>query len=519
MTGLALGSMRALLLFVLLLGTAGPDAISATGHWQPPGIRATTTTLGEVWAKARMVAPPIEMRESYQVSRTSGPSSVTTTLLERGADFLAQTRIGTAVYETGRSAGARWSRGPTGLVRLTGADITNDDDLDRWPVALFPIAAADCTLIGEVDNPTPAWVLRYEPHGDAPRWLYIDEVSGAVMREIVRDGIRVVTTAFDPHPGSDRPSHWTISGSEHDLDVSLVSGVASNLANGPALTIPTSRGVLVTLPPGATSVPAKFIGPNIFVSVQIGDRTEQFALDTGTSDIEIDRLAAIRRGMSGVFDHLVVPEMRVGDLRLRNVPIVTAAGLSGGEYSGLLGYDFFAGHIVHIDYRRARVELYPRSGFTEPAGATRLATDYSEGVPLVTARIGTAVGHRFLLDTGSPRVVIARYFAERDGQPRDTYGITGPPGPVHSETYLEGNVFTRAIKLGSIELGTTSISDDNAGLEDRDDATIDTSIETPFDGIIGTDVMARFEWWFDYDGGQLWLRPTIGMARPLALPG
>src|SRR5471032_1384840 len=44
-SGLAVGSMRALLLFVLLLGVAGPDAISATAHWQPPGIRPSDTTL------------------------------------------------------------------------------------------------------------------------------------------------------------------------------------------------------------------------------------------------------------------------------------------------------------------------------------------------------------------------------------------------------------------------------------------------------------------------------------------
>jgi hypothetical protein len=34
------------------------------------------------------------------------------------------------------------------------------------------------------------------------------------------------------------------------------------------------------------------------------------------------------------------------------------------------------------------------------------------------------------------------------------------------------------------------------------------AIEIPLDGIIGTRILNRFEWWFDYDGGRLWFQPT-----------
>jgi hypothetical protein len=502
--------MRTLLLVLLLLGVAGAGPVSATGHWKPADIHPTPATLTDVLAKAHPA--PFDSRDDVYAIVRQGVR-VTSTLRRRGADYLAQTLLGSATYTTGRSSGVLWSRGTNGLVRLTGADISNGDDLDRWPAAIFPLDPGACVLAGEAGVPNPAWVIQYGAPGDAPRWIYIDEASGAIVREIIRDGIKMVTTAFDPAENSGRPTHWQVAGGEHDLDVRLVSQGPGDPSMGTSIPIPISVSPHVALAPGATVVPARFAGREILVPVRIGERVDQFALDTGTSDVEIDRLTAAGRGMPAVFDHAVIGEMTIGSVHFHDMPIIQSTGLSAGPERGLLGFDFFAGHIVHIDYAHERLELYARPGFKAPANAARLSADYREGVPLVTARIGRAMGRRFLLDIGSPRVVIARYFAERDGQATETYDVDGPPGPLRGENYLEGLVVTRTIKLRALALGPYTISIDSADLEERHDETIDTAIETPFDGIIGTDVMARFEWWFDYDGGAVWLRPALALPR------
>ncbi len=34
------------------------------------------------------------------------------------------------------------------------------------------------------------------------------------------------------------------------------------------------------------------------------------------------------------------------------------------------------------------------------------------------------------------------------------------------------------------------------------------NLDIPLDGILGNDVLKHFEWWYDYDGERLWLRPS-----------
>jgi len=498
--GPAHGGMRALLLFVFLLGAAEPAGGPGDGHWQPPGLQASSATVATVFGGASLGGREQGI-ERYRIVRGAG--AVDTDVTRVGADYLTRTVIAGQVYEFGRAAGVRWSRGPNGLVRLTGSDLAGDD-LDRWPAAVFPIAATDCMVAGESDAPIPAWVLRYQHAGDAPRWLYVDRASRVIVREVMRDGVRVQTTSFDEFGEAGAPRHWRVTGGEHDLDVRFETTVPAGTPPG-GLSRPVSSLTGVPIPAGTVTIPARFTGGNIIVPVRIGDRLEQFALDTGTSDIEIDRLAAIRIGLQSVFDHANGADVRIGALRMRNVPISTQS-IGNGPYTGLLGYDFFAGHIVHIDYAHERLELLARATFVPPAGAQQLATDYREGVPLIAARVGDATAGRFLIDSGSPRVVLLRYLEEHDGHARREFRLAGPPGPLRGEPYLEGLVMTRSVRLPALGIGPFEVADDDADIEEREDASAATTIETPFDGIIGTDVLARFEWWFDYDGGALWLR-------------
>jgi len=38
------------------------------------------------------------------------------------------------------------------------------------------------------------------------------------------------------------------------------------------------------------------------------------------------------------------------------------------------------------------------------------------------------------------------------------------------------------------------------------------AVDFPIDGIFGTQVLAQFEWWFDYDGGVAWVRLAQGLS-------
>jgi hypothetical protein len=62
----------------------------------------------------------------------------------------------------------------------------------------------------------------------------------------------------------------------------------------------------------------------------------------------------------------------------------------------------------------------------------------------------------------------------------------------------------RAYRVASFQFGPLAFRDIVVGLEMANDDP--DAIDIPIDGIIGTDEMALFDWWFDYDGGRIALR-------------
>src|SRR6201999_2587870 len=72
----------------------------------------------------------------------------------------------------------------------------------------------------------------------------------------------------------------------------------------------------------------------------------------------------------------VIPQLTIGPLSLRDVharavPFVQYAK-DGKPIAGLLGYDFIANAVWHIDYQNGTVQAIDPSAFVPPAGAKAL---------------------------------------------------------------------------------------------------------------------------------------------------
>jgi len=423
----------------------------------------------------------------------------------RNDDFRVATTIDGSVYEQGRHEGLRWRRTPAGLVRIIESDIQGDD-LDRWPLALLPVHAADCALVGETTGSSPAWVVEYRPAHEYPHWFYVDQTSGLITREVMRDGSRVNTIVFDdfrPIAGTQRPYHWRVTGAGGPLGVSLDDLEFAPIAPA-ALEIPPSNTHLTALPPAQpVALPASFGPQEIMLRTAVDGKVFDFLLDTGTTQIILDDAAARRLGIRSTLGHALVKELTVGPARIENASVLTV-NLGGFGVGGILGYDFFAGHVVHIDYRHQRVELIDRSAFLPPATAWVLDAWCGEGLPLITLPFGDAVGQRFALDTGSPNLLLLQYLSDHDGIRLGDIGLGRPFGQ-GTMRFLEGLIATDHASLRSIRIGRVTFRDFPVMIER---VNAGDAIEIPLDGIIGTRILNRFEWWFDYDGGRLWFQPT-----------
>jgi hypothetical protein len=446
---------------------------------------------------------PVWASYGERLRLVSGGRTFATDVLVNGADVRYATIIDGATYASGRVAGIRWRRTPAGLVRVVRSDVQGDP-LDRWPVSTLPMSAADCELVGETRSVPHRWVLQDAPAGDVMHWLYVDETTGAIVQELTRDGTAQFTTTFDDErdaAGARRPFHWTIAGFGGPAEV-FVDALEPRPADPAAIALPVSSPAPAAVDTAGVPLPVQFSHNAILVDVSVNGRRARFMLDTGTTQILVAAGTAKRLGITTVLDHGLAASLDAGALHLRDQPVMTVPDIFGLD--GILGYDVFAMGVVHIDFLHHAVELQPRATFQPPADATSLATNFSEGMPLATAVIGALHGNRFALDTGSQELVLTRYLWETRGLDASSIGGTPVAGRMlHTDRYLEGPIVTMLEAAPDLQLGPVRVTTLTARVEKTNSGT---TLNIPLDGIIGTDVLALFEWWFDYADGKTWIR-------------
>jgi hypothetical protein len=182
------------------------------------------------------------------------------------------------------------------------------------------------------------------------------------------------------------------------------------------------------------------------------------------------------------------------------VPFLTVGlGTHFGDLEGILGYEFFRGYVVHVNYEREFVELIPHEDFAPPPGTVSIPIACEEGMPLAAGSIGSIPVGRLALDTGSNGVVLPTLLRERAAQTIDARAI----GSDSYVGYLEGVLATYDARVLKLSLGGIQFVDVPVQIERpyRD------SMEIPLDGVLGTSLLSTLDLWFDYDNDILYAKP------------
>jgi hypothetical protein len=458
--------------------------------WSPSNVTMTQNapaTIATAIAGAREAKPDAQLIEKIHVTGNDGSFDALAHV--RGADYRIDIVLDGAHYAFGRVGTSSWRRTPNGSVRVVAADVQSDP-LDRWPRALFGFTADGCTMAGQTTiGGVQLWSLGCRAAGDIVHWYDIDPSGGRIVREVARDGAHVMTYDFSD------ASHWAVDGYGGHADVSITDVEAATVS-ADDVAIPASEQNHFLLPAsGIAPAPTNFrVSQEIDVPVEINGRTIDFSLDTGTTQILIDIGEAARLGLHPRFGHVVIPELRVGQLVAHDIA-AQAVDLFHGELAGLLGNEFFTGHIVHINYAKGIVEVIAHDRFTPPQDAQLVPIDCSEGMPLVEAMSGDIAGDRFALDTGSFWILLSSAYADRAHVAR--HGVNE-----HFDQFLEGSLDAELSRLPSLTWNRYNFTSPIGEIEiPRAD-----NLDIPLDGILGTQVLSLFDLWFDYDNGKLWLR-------------
>ncbi len=486
------------------LATGGRANADVLDDWHPRGIAAPTVTLAEALADVRADAgsPQAAYAErSESLELRVGERTFASTRTIRGEDFVARTDIAGESYAQGRRDGRRWRETPRGSVRFVQSDVQGDD-LDRWPIAIVGFRASDVTLFGETTGAAPCFVFRALGEHEFPHFVYVDKATGFPTREISREGSRTESITFDDERtvgGVRRPFAWHVRGGGTDLDV-VVAAVTTRSVSDSEVAVPASRAatfVPTTAPYDVPVVFNRYLQP--FVAARFGGDAIDAVLDTGTPQTTISRALARALHLDIALGHAIVPSITIGNVSIgRSVPALVVAG---DAPMAIVGEDFFQGRTIRIDYRGATVRIAP-PGAKPPDDARPVAIDWSEGMPLVSASFGAANGSRFVIDTGSSEIVLGRGFVSRSAEALARDGLSHR-GETSRIDYLEGGITVRAVAFddlfafGRHFAGPAEVEEDRPG----DDTYF------AIDGILGSEVLSRFTWWFDADG-TTWIVPN-----------
>ncbi|HEV3085808.1 MAG TPA: aspartyl protease family protein [Candidatus Elarobacter sp.] len=479
-------------------------------------------------AKMRDPAPPsLPVLRVVVLTTSTDGSRVTQLRFRRNADWRDVIDDGPFHTERGSVKGDRWHENENGQV------VFDQPEPSPEPSAT---AAANATVT-RVHEPVEAFlVATLSPRGFGTK-DYVDPVTWRLVRhELINSAGTTVTTYddFRADHGAEFAHHWRIdSALIRTVSDSRVELFEPGAVQDRDVAMPSPRRQLVEFPPSVHRVelPTKFAPfGHVYVRVMIGDRGLDFILDSGAYGIALDMEVAKELGITPYGEHstisaqrhelarAIVPEMHVGDLRMRNVMVhLQPQGWheqTGVKAVGLLGFDFLAELGLTIDYQNKRVVAVPGDEYRAPSGPYVFPIEIrlAGGQPLTTVTLNGVPANRFMIDTGGVGTfLIHDYFARRHPEAIVDEGAGAQRRPIRF--YGVGGAFdVRAYQIKSLRLGAINFSE-TVGYR----VTSSGSYTVPTDGVIAPDFLRYFTLGLDYGNSRIYFVPNEAGRKAMAI--
>jgi membrane-associated protease RseP (regulator of RpoE activity) len=253
-----------------------------------------------------------------------------------------------------------------------------------------------------------------------------------------------------------------------------------------------------------------------------------FIFDTGCGGISLDSLTALRlklaaspsdsyiRGIAGMRREQLLNGMRLrfGNVALdsitmevNNYDILTS--VYGEKIDGILGYTFFSRYLVRVDYDSCRIDIYSKGPVSYPKGGYLLRPQLV-GLPMTEGKLNDSrdINSRFYFDTGAGLCLLFSSEFTADS------AVFGPKRkrPVRAEgAGLGGKKEMQLTTLRNFSIGPfrfrhipTYVFDDS----------YDVTNYPQLGGLIGNDLLRRFNLILNYDKSEIYLTPNGAFDQP-----
>jgi hypothetical protein len=272
------------------------------------------------------------------------------------------------------------------------------------------------------------------------------------------------------------------------------------------------------------------IGGIILGKLRLGDFPDSlnFIFDTGCGGISLDSTTALRlklvshpsslvvRGIAGMRPELLMTGMQLhfGTVTLDSVTMQVnnyeiLSSVYGEPIDGILGYGFFSNYLVYVDYDSCRIDIFSKGPVRYPKGGYLLRPRLV-GLPMLEGRLNDArdINSRFYFDTGAGLCLLFSSEFTADS------AVFGPKKkrPVRAEgAGLGGKKEMQLTTLKHFSIGPfrfrqipTYVFDDS----------YDVTNYPQLGGLIGNDLLRRFNLILNYDKSEIYLTPNGYFNQP-----
>ena len=478
-------------------------------------LRPTTATLQDVLTRHHKAIVALFRPSQVRLGTVNAQGSTGTFRQQvMDGDFSESFEVGGRKFALGKRRDQQWNQDSNGVVTLR-----DDTQCDRLLELQGSPGIGTVALVGETTAQDTAYVVEVRGAGGCHEWAFYDKQTFLTTRsEEAHPGGHVVDT-YSYRRGGNIAWTWGhyhrsdgYQPNDEDLDINTESLSAPIKRSD--LDIPQSHINFVQFPQGKSTValPTRLVAGRIIAKVMIAGRSYDFQVASESAAVWINLHLAKKLGlqMFGEWAKLptgeyyrqeaLMPEMRVGDLILRNLVVgisPSAATPTIPTLEGGLGFDFIASAVLKVDYRIGAVEAIDPQRFVPPAHAVRLATEWADGTPRFVLRLdGTPA--KFILATSMPNSIIMSSFGHAHPD-----AISGQE-PSELTQWVQalrngGDYSLRPVHAKSLKIGTFNYTNIRMFEVNRD------YVAAEHDGILGDDLLHLYTVYIDFNDKAIYL--------------
>ncbi len=270
-----------------------------------------------------------------------------------------------------------------------------------------------------------------------------------------------------------------------------------------------------------------------FIELKINDSNESlsFVFDTGASSTVINKTTAERLGIktnlqrnvsgaNGNESYKIVKEQTIdiGDLHLGNLDLIIADLSHLQEHTdipmdGIIGYDIIKKFVTKLNFEEQKIELYESANSVPDLDSyNKIRIKSNRTIPQLLLNIelenGKSLKGKFFFDSGASTTVILNSPYVKKHKVIEEIGKTYEK----KSSGLSSNKITNNIGIvKSLKLDETTFQNVPMTLSN---AKYGVLAQKQVMGILGSEIISRFQVVLDYEKASLYLKPNKNRSKP-----